>query len=271
MKPGQKSRGRRQGNVFALRLSPEQRAELEALCAADAGPRNLGPWIVRRALGTAHPGRVIPTPAVAAGYYPSSGNTPPAGYYPAIATPPISERLILDLCAGSGAWSEPYRAAGYPVCRVTLPAHDVRSFCPPDVKVWGVLAAPPCTEFSLAKNGQPRDFVAGLATVNACLRLIMTTRPKWWALENPVGLLGRWLGRPRCVFEPHWFGDPWTKRTALWGDFCKPDEGPHVQPIDGGGPLCSICHPDDPRVCELADHRAVTPSGFARAFFEANP
>lgn len=295
---GQKSRGRRQGNVFALRLDPALRVQLEARCAADAGPRALGPWLLWRVLGTTFPGAVIPglalssgntetsiagvgtTPAAAI----SSGNTSPAGYYRAAAPralledlatvgsdPPIAERLILDLCAGSGSWSEPYRAAGYPVCRVTLPAHDVRTFCPPDVKVWGVLAAPPCTEFSLAKNGQPRDFVAGLATVNACARLVLTSRPRWWALENPVGLLGRWLGRPRLVFEPCTFGDPWTKRTALWGDFEPPAPGPFVQPIDGGGPLCSVCHPDDPRVCGIGDHLAITPPGFARAFFEANP
>ena len=268
MKPGQRSRGGRQGNVFALRLTPEQRAELQALCAADVGPRNLGPWLVWRAqqhaagivarvVGSAAPGKVIPELGAAGGVIPDA--------------PPIAERLILDLCAGSGAWSEPYKHAGYPVVRVTLPARDVRTFTPPDVKVWGVLAAPPCTEFSLAKNGRERDFVEGLATVNACMRVVLSVRPRWWALENPVGLLGRWLGRPRFVFEPFQFGDPWSKRTALWGEFQPPASGPFVDAIDGGGPLCVECHPDDPRVCAIADHRAVTPAGFARAFFEANP
>jgi hypothetical protein len=184
--------------------------------------------------------------------------------------PPIGERLILDLCAGSGAWSEPYRAAGYPVRRVTLPADDVRSFIATR-QVWGVLAAPPCTEFSLAKNGHARDFVEGLSCVNAALRIVWTARPRWWALENPVGLLGRWLGKPHDVFEPCDFGDPWSKRTALWGEFQRPTRGPRVQAVTGGGPLCVECHPDDPRCCSLAEHRAVTPPGFARAFFEANP
>jgi hypothetical protein len=296
---GQRSRGRRQGNVFALRLEPAKREQLEAQCAADSGPKKLGPWLVWRAslgLGTTFPGSVLPELAPISGSTSAAagvgttgargaraGTTSPAGYYPAAARsvledlaklgsePPISERLILDLCAGSGAWSEPYRAAGYPVVRVTLPGNDVRTYCPPDVKVWGVLAAPPCTEFSLAKNGHERDFLEGLSTVNACMRLILTARPRWWALENPVGLLGRWLGRPRFVFQPCDFGDPWTKRTALWGDFDQPVAGPHVQAIDGGGPLCAVCHPDDPRVCDSAEHRAVTPAGFARAFFEANP
>jgi hypothetical protein len=187
------------------------------------------------------------------------------------AAPPICERLIVDLCAGSGSWSEPYKQAGYPVVRYTLPSSDVRVLPAFELKVWGVLAAPPCTEFSLAKNGQDRDFRAGLETVSACMRLIWSAAPRWWALENPVGLLGRFLGRPADVFEPCDFGDPWTKRTALWGDFNQPARGVRVAPIDGGGPLCVICHPDDPRTCSVSDHLAVTPPGFARAFFEANP
>jgi hypothetical protein len=203
---------------------------------------------------------------------------PPVDFDPGLAArvfgdpaPPIGERLILDLCAGSGSWSEPYKAAGYPVRRVTWPGEDVRTLVPPDVRVWGLLAAPPCTEFSLAKNGQPRDFQAGLETVSACLRLVLTCKPVWWALENPVGLLSRWLGRPRFVFDPCDFGDPWTKRTAIWGDFREPTKGPFVQAIDGGGPICAECYPIDPRTCDVSDHLAVTPAGFARAFFEANP
>jgi hypothetical protein len=36
--------------------------------------------------------------------------------------------MIVDLCAGSGAWSEPYARAGYRVLRVTLPECDVRTW-----------------------------------------------------------------------------------------------------------------------------------------------
>jgi hypothetical protein len=179
--------------------------------------------------------------------------------------------LILDLCAGSGSWSKPYELAGYAVERVTLPSLDVRTFQPSNARVWGVLAAPPCTEFSLAKNGHARDFIEGMACVNACMRIVLQVRPVWWALENPVGLLSRFLGDPMDVWEPYEFGDYWSKRTALWGDFDPPTRGPFVTPIDGGGPVCERCFPDSPRVCSVAEHRAVTPAGFARAFFEANP
>jgi len=166
---------------------------------------------------------------------------------------PIASRTILDLCAGSGAWSEPYLQAGYRVVRVDLP-RDVRTFVAPEGPIWGILAAPPCTHFSLARR-EPPDFVEGMACVNACLRLVLQTRPRWWALENPgSGLLGKFLGRARECFNPCDFGDAYTKRTALWGEFTRPARA-YVRPKRSWGP----------------DIGAVTPPGFARAFFEANP
>ena len=183
-------------------------------------------------------------------------------------------RLILDLCAGSGSWSAPYEAAGYRVERVTLPSSDVQTYRLPSGPVWGILAAPPCDQFSLARNGHtgsPRDFARGMSVVNACLRVVLQARPRWWALENPVGMLSRWLGTPRDVFEPCDFGNPWTKRTALWGEFAVPRRGPFVEPL-GGGPLCTVCDPARrDSWCSVTAHRAVTPAGFARAFFDANP
>ncbi len=62
-----------------------------------------------------------------------------------------SGKIILDLCGGTGAWSKPYKDAGYDVRLITLPEYDVLNYEPPD-KVHGVLAAPPCTHFSIACN-----------------------------------------------------------------------------------------------------------------------
>jgi hypothetical protein len=237
----QKRDGRR-GDVFPMRITPDQRAELERLQLQSAGPRALGPFILWRAMGNSSRTRVRVGTAV----------------IPLVPNTPIRRRIILDLCAGSGSWSEPYRRAGYQVLRVTLPKTDVRTFVPPS-RVWGVLAAPPCNEFSPAKRGA-RDFVEGMACVNACLRIIMQCRPTWWALENPVGKLSIWLGPPSDFFEPCDFGDPWTKRTALWGTFALPHRGPFVKPACG---KLSIARD--------ARERAVTPQGFARAFFRSNP
>lgn len=141
--------------------------------------------------------------------------------------------------------------------KVTLPDQDVRIYVPP-AGVWGVLAAPPCAEFSMAKRA-PRDLVAGMEAVNACMRIILQCRPQWWALENPTGHLPKFLGPPRDVFEPTDFGDPWTKRTALWGDFQIPTRGPHV--VAQGSAMDRRSSAD----------RAITPPGFAAAFCRANP
>lgn len=147
------------------------------------------------------------------------------------------EKIILDLCGGSGSWSRPYRLAGYDVRLITLPDYDVRTYQPPD-HVYGILAAPPCAEFSLAKNGsrRTRDLAAGMECVEACLQIIWqcqkTEKLQFWALENPVGLLRRFMGRPPYTFYQWWFGDLGIKRTDLWGYFNAPKQQVHKRPDD---------------------------------------
>ena len=41
------------------------------------------------------------------------------------------DKIILDLCGGTGSWSKPYKEAGYDVRIITLPEYDVRSYIPP--------------------------------------------------------------------------------------------------------------------------------------------
>jgi hypothetical protein len=84
---------------------------------------------------------------------------------------PVNQRIILDLCGGTGAWSRDYAEAGYDVRNITLPDYDVRDYVPPN-NVYGILAAPPCNEFSIAKGSQPRDFGKGMKIVKACLECI---------------------------------------------------------------------------------------------------
>jgi site-specific DNA-cytosine methylase len=138
----------------------------------------------------------------------------------------MDAKIILDLCGGTGAWSKPYKDAGYDVRLVTLPDNDVRDYWPPD-RVHGILAAPPCTEFSLAKNGsrKRRDFAEGLTAVNACTGIIQYCRLycglKFWALENPAGYLRQFLGVPPFTFEQWEFGGKRRKPTDVWGVFQK--------------------------------------------------
>lgn len=190
-------------------------------------------------------------------------------------------RIILDLCGGTGSWSEPYRAAGYDVRLVTLPDGDVRTYAPPS-DVHGILAAPPCTEFSSSGArwwaGKPPLLLEdAIAVARAVLRIIADAKPQWYAIENPVGRIAACvpeLGTPAFRFDPCDFGDPWTKRTYLWGKFTPPL--PLFSPqacratkptanIGGSSPIHRMSPgPDRQRM------RSQTPPGFAQAFFEAN-
>ena len=184
---------------------------------------------------------------------------------------------ILSLCDYSGAWSQPYVDAGYDVVRVDIKrGPDIRLFEALPFPVRGVLAAPPCTAFTnsgaqywKAKDEGGRTLEA-LALVDACMRIIAVHKPQWWALENLVGRLNRYLGPPRMAFDPCDYGDAYTKRTLLWGDFKEPLKANRVEPerVSSQGSWLMKLGGSSERTKEL---RSVTPAGFARAFFEANP
>lgn len=178
----------------------------------------------------------------------------------------LQNRTILSICDFTGAWSEPYRRAGYRVIQWDIQhGQDARLQHYPG-QVWGVLAAPPCTMFSLAGNRawaegkrSEADLLNALAVVDACLRQVAIGQPKWWALENPLGRLSHYLGKPRLIFQPYWYGASHSKRTCLWGNFNRPKPSP-VE-----------CTKSLINTVRKAQDRATTPKEFAQAFFEANP
>ena len=175
--------------------------------------------------------------------------------------------IILDLCGGTGAWSKPYKDAGYEVVIVDVD-QDVRLFHT-TAKIHGILAAPPCTHLAgsgarwWAEKGQDA-LLESLSIVDACLRIVLLTQPKWWCLENPVGRLVHFIGKPKMYFDPWEYGDPYTKKTCLWGDFNEPVKNP-VEPTEGS--KMHLYPPSEDR-WKL---RSVTPPGFSQAFFVANP
>jgi len=188
-----------------------------------------------------------------------------------------TRKIILDLCGGTGAWSRPYKEAGYDVRLITLPEYDVRTYIPPN-NVYGILAAPPCTMFSIARQGIkkfPRNFAVGMVVVEACLQIIWTCRLKgklaFWALENPTGYLRQFLGKPPFNFNPCDFGNPWTKKTDLWGWFHEPKKRPVKPNQENFAAIQSVkLYPEYFGKLPREARRSITPPGFARAFFEAN-
>lgn len=206
--------------------------------------------------------------------------------------------LILSLCDYSGVWSQPYAEAGYDVRRFDLQhGQDVRLLEHIDVPVRGILAAPPCTHFSRAgarhwKRKGCAEILDGLSVVDACLRAVAIYRPQWWVLENPIGRLQKYLGPPQWKFDPYQFGDPYTKRTWLWGIFTPPlplfsrqarkvvapvfraagglettVRKANREPLAGAKFYCWT----DMISSSNRNARSRTPDGFASAFFEANP
>jgi len=125
--------------------------------------------------------------------------------------------------------------------------------------------------------------------VNACLRIIRECNPVWWAMENPRGYLRKYMGAPKLTFQPWWYGDPWTKATDIWGNFNIPErvyenweDVPKLPLYTRKGrekPNFAFLHKSArENIPQLSFHkpatdaelRAMTPPGFAQAFFRAN-
>lgn len=201
------------------------------------------------------------------------------------------DRVILHLCADTGSDTKPYKDAGYTVILVGKDI-GVENYNPPE-NVYGIIANPVCTEFSTARsNGKARNPDDGMSLVRHCQRVIASCSPKFWVIENPAkGVLKKYLGKPSYEYEPWWYGSPWTKRTALWGNFNIPprlyQNWEDVPKLDGlyqrpgrGKPSLAFMHKSHARLIpEFADFypdsdaefRSLCSQKFAKAFMEANP
>lgn len=144
------------------------------------------------------------------------------------------QKIIYHLCADIGSDSIYYQKNGYDVRLIGRKIGVENAH--PEGKVYGVIANPPCTHFSIARTcaKTPRDLKEGMRLVKECLRFIwecqyMTPLDKrrgclkFWVIENPAtGMLKDFLGKPAYVYSPDEFGADFTKRTALWGMFNPP-------------------------------------------------
>lgn len=191
---------------------------------------------------------------------------------------------------GTGSWSKYYKENGYDVRVITLPDYNILYAWSDGTyiyfdnnrtkieisKVYGILAAPPCTQFSIARNDktarEPRNLKCGMEIVNKCLEIVHSclyvkyrygSGLKFWALENPAsGYLKRFLGKPAMIFEPYEFGDPYTKRTALWGEFKEPKKN-IVKPREFEHPTSKGCRDFVKCVEYYADLKQI-PEGYCK-------
>lgn len=205
-------------------------------------------------------------------------------------------KLIISLFDYSGTWSQPYKRAGFDVWQIDIKhGDDIFEFMG-DVMgqaeyipetCYGILAAPPCTDFASSgarwfkdKESQRANYYnhkTGLDFQNtveysvmmvyATLEIIYALKPKFYAIENPVGRIRSIipeLGNP-WYFQPSDFGDPYTKKTAIYGQFNPPAISQPVLPLFGSEMLRYGGKSEKTKAA-----RSITPRGFANAFFNAN-
>lgn len=203
-------------------------------------------------------------------------------------------KTILHLCADLGSDSRYYQLDdNYEVILVGEKI-GVENFTPPE-NVHGIIANPVCTEFSTA-NGfhKENDYQKGMILVNHCLRIIEQAKPKWWVIENPAnGKLKDFLGKPKMIYQPWEFGSPWTKKTALWGEFNQPkklytkwDDVPKIPElyVRPGRPKPALAFLHKSAVDLIpefqfakehiktdADIRSMCSQGFSHQFYLSNP
>lgn len=205
-------------------------------------------------------------------------------------------KTILHLCADIGSDSRPYSLdPEYEVIKVgkDIGVENYHVARP----IYGIIANPVCTEFSTLRRhpklraSNPED---GMELVRQCQRIIEEAKPVWWIIENPAtGSLRDYLGPPKFTYQPWQFGSPWTKYTALWGNFSEPkpvfnnwNDVPKLELLykrpGRHKPNLAFLHkssvyliPEFWWAIDLirtdADLRSMCSQGFASAFKEANP
>jgi len=204
-----------------------------------------------------------------------------------------SDKYVISLFDSTGMWARPWAEAGYNVITIDLvgdPNNPTISINGEEGDIsnlnvewfqkmgvddaWAVLAACPCTDFAASgarwwgekdATGQTEK---SKELVYQTMRVIEYLRPPVWAIENPVGRIEKQTGLPpyRMSFNPNHFGNPYTKKTLLWGSFnaelplapVEPTEGSKMHSKYGGSSA------------RTKAARSATPEGFAYSFFNAN-
>ena len=199
-------------------------------------------------------------------------------------------KTILHLCADTGSDSYPYRQNGYEVILVGKKI-GVENYHPPK-DVYGIFANPVCTDLSTVRSGgKARNIDEGMRLVRECQRIIKEANPVFWVIENPAtGSLKTVLGKPKMTYQPWEYGSPWTKHTALWGNFNMPPKiytlWEDVPKIDGlytrpgrAKPSLVFMHKNHKRLIREFDQfevdsdmefRSLCSQGFAQAFYQSN-
>ena len=139
---------------------------------------------------------------------------------------------VLDLFSGLGGWSQAFRDRGHDVVTVDIEQRfkptickDVMELTASDLGYFDViLASPPCNCFSPMSiprywpEGQPGDEAKqSIRLVAHTLNLIYEIHPKFWFMENPMGMLRTVIGNPPVRVFYAQYGEDRLKPTDIWG------------------------------------------------------
>ncbi len=200
--------------------------------------------------------------------------------------------MILDLCSGLGGASQAFVDNGVEVIRVdidrgfkpTIQADVQQLPIRSDLKPELVIFCPPCNCFSIASvyrhwdNGKPRESTKkAIQLVKNGMKEIQRLKPKYWIMENPMGMLRKAIGKPTSTIRQSDFGSPHKKLTDLWGNvpfkmrpvmgnWLKAPRGDHRFSIQGR-PWSSV--EETIKGPNRSALRAKLPYGFSEALYEA--
>jgi hypothetical protein len=202
---------------------------------------------------------------------------------------------VLDLFAGLGGWSGAFAERGHEVVTVDIEERfgttivaDVMTL-PDDMGDFQVIcASPPCEKFSVMSMGahwlpgyvpKHEGTLLAMELVRKTVRIIEATKPAFWVIENPMGMLRKLDLIPYeqasvtyCSYRMRY-----RKQTDLWGGFppslhlrerCKNGDPCHVPAPRGSrtgvqGDLSAFDYAGKVTHRDLAAERAKVPHDLA--------
>jgi hypothetical protein len=142
------------------------------------------------------------------------------------------EKLCIDLCSGKGGISQAFdKEPNWFVVRVdverkfkpTIIADVCHLPLKQNLQPEIMLAGPSCERFSVACHSWPRIGIKkAMELVGACFEAVAYLKPKHWLIENPMGRLRWFLGKPPMTLRLCDYGSPYRKLTDLWGNIALP-------------------------------------------------
>ena len=143
---------------------------------------------------------------------------------------------VLDLFSGLGGFSQAFKDRGHTVVTVDIEERFNPTICIDIMKInakeliegYGefdvVLASPPCNCFSCMSiprywnNGKPGpEAKKAIEIIKHTLNIIIDLHPKYWFMENPMGMLRTVIGNPPVQIYYAQYGEDRLKPTDMWG------------------------------------------------------